>query len=133
LKARSSFSSRTRKWWCARAKSFAYLPMFPMKWKHLRIPSRLTSSIRRGRTGLTAMTRISGLDLRGQRFGGPESSRAGHPYTIGFGMSWFKREENEDSGAGNGQTPGNGSDGGGKNVRTEGLWVNCPGCCHRIY
>ena len=48
-------------------------------------------------------------------------------------MSWFKRDENEDSGAGNGQTPGNGSDAGMKNVRTEGLWVKCPGCRQPIY
>jgi acetyl-CoA carboxylase carboxyl transferase subunit beta len=48
-------------------------------------------------------------------------------------MSWFKREENEDSGAGNGQTPGDGLEAGMKNVRTEGLWEKCPGCRQPIY
>jgi acetyl-CoA carboxylase carboxyl transferase subunit beta len=48
-------------------------------------------------------------------------------------MSWFKRDENEESGQGNGQTPGNGGDAGVKNVRTEGLWVKCPGCRQPIY
>ncbi len=48
-------------------------------------------------------------------------------------MSWFKREENEDSGAGNGQTPENGAEAGMKNVRTEGLWEKCPGCRQPIY
>jgi acetyl-CoA carboxylase carboxyl transferase subunit beta len=48
-------------------------------------------------------------------------------------MSWFKRDENEDAGPGNGQTPENGNDAGMKNVRTEGLWVKCPGCRQPIY
>ena len=38
-------------------------------------------------------------------------------------MSWFKRENGEyDSGSG----PG-------KNVRTEGLWIKCPGCAAVIF
>ena len=46
-------------------------------------------------------------------------------------MSWFKRESGEyDSG---GPVAENGSDGGAKNVRTEGLWVKCPGCRQPIY
>jgi acetyl-CoA carboxylase carboxyl transferase subunit beta len=48
-------------------------------------------------------------------------------------MSWFKRDENDDSGAGNGPSPENGSDAASKNVRTEGLWVKCPGCRQPIY
>jgi acetyl-CoA carboxylase carboxyl transferase subunit beta len=43
---------------------------------------------------------------------------------MGFGMSWFKREDGEFEG---GRDPDNGGDGG-KNVRTEGLWIKCPGC-----
>ena len=41
-------------------------------------------------------------------------------------MSWFKREDGE-FGA------DNGPDAGTKNVRTEGLWVKCPGCRQPIY
>jgi acetyl-CoA carboxylase carboxyl transferase subunit beta len=41
-------------------------------------------------------------------------------------MSWFKREDGE-FGA------DNGPDAGAKNVRTEGLWVKCPGCRQPIY
>ena len=52
------------------------------------------------------------------------------PFTIGFGMSWFKREEGEyesESGA------ENGLDAGEKTVRTEGLWIKCPGCRQPIF
>jgi acetyl-CoA carboxylase carboxyl transferase subunit beta len=47
-------------------------------------------------------------------------------------MSWFKRESGEFEPAPN---PENGSDlaAGAKNVRTEGLWVKCPGCRQPIY
>ncbi len=45
-------------------------------------------------------------------------------------MSWFKREEGEYE---PGRGPENGSDTGAKNVRTEGLWVKCPGCRQPIY
>jgi acetyl-CoA carboxylase carboxyl transferase subunit beta len=45
-----------------------------------------------------------------------------------FGMSWFKRESGEFEPA-----PDNGGDAGAKNVRTEGLWVKCPGCRQPIY
>jgi len=49
-------------------------------------------------------------------------------------MSWFKRESGEFEPA---PDPNNGSDSGSsaaaKNVRTEGLWVKCPGCRQPIY
>jgi acetyl-CoA carboxylase carboxyl transferase subunit beta len=48
-------------------------------------------------------------------------------------MSWFKREEGENPVAVSGQAPENGSDAGERNVRTEGLWVKCPGCRQPIY
>jgi len=41
-------------------------------------------------------------------------------------MSWFKREDGEFG-------SDNGPDAGSKNVRTEGLWVKCPGCRQPIY
>jgi acetyl-CoA carboxylase carboxyl transferase subunit beta len=46
-------------------------------------------------------------------------------------MSWFKRENGEyESGPG----PENGgSDAAGKSVRTEGLWIKCPGCRQPIF
>ena len=48
-------------------------------------------------------------------------------------MSWFKRESGEyESSAGRPATE-NGPDAGAKNVRTEGLWVKCPGCRQPIY
>jgi len=50
---------------------------------------------------------------------------------MGFGMSWFKRE-NGDYESGPGPEPDNG-DGGGKKVRTEGLWTKCPGCRVTIF
>jgi acetyl-CoA carboxylase carboxyl transferase subunit beta len=47
-------------------------------------------------------------------------------------MSWFKRENGEfESAPDNG--PDSGSAAGSKNVRTEGLWVKCPGCRQPIY
>jgi len=45
-------------------------------------------------------------------------------------MSWFKREDGEFS---SGPGPDNGPEAGAKNVRTEGLWVKCPGCRQPIY
>jgi acetyl-CoA carboxylase carboxyl transferase subunit beta len=48
-------------------------------------------------------------------------------------MSWFKREDNENPVAVSGQPTENGSDAGERNVRTEGLWVKCPGCRQPIY
>jgi len=45
---------------------------------------------------------------------------------MGFDMSWFKREDGEFG-------SDNGPDAGAKNVRTEGLWVKCPGCRQPIY
>jgi acetyl-CoA carboxylase carboxyl transferase subunit beta len=52
------------------------------------------------------------------------------PFTIGFGMSWFKRENGEfDPEPG----PGNNGDGAARNVRTEGLWIKCPGCRATIF
>ncbi len=47
-------------------------------------------------------------------------------------MTWFKRESGEYASEGNG---GNDADGGAgaKNVRTEGLWVKCPGCRQPLY
>ena len=50
---------------------------------------------------------------------------SGNPFTIGFGMSWFKREDGEFE-----SEPGPGNDGEGcgeKNVRTEGLVDQVPG------
>jgi acetyl-CoA carboxylase carboxyl transferase subunit beta len=44
---------------------------------------------------------------------------------MGFGMSWFKREDSE-YGSGHGHE--NGGDASGKTVRTEGLWIKCQGC-----
>ena len=46
-------------------------------------------------------------------------------------MSWFKRDD--DGGYEPGRGPENGSDAAAKNVRTEGLWVKCPGCRQPIY
>jgi acetyl-CoA carboxylase carboxyl transferase subunit beta len=48
-------------------------------------------------------------------------------------MSWFKREEVENSTTAGMRAPENGADSGAKNVRTEGLWVKCPGCRQPIY
>jgi acetyl-CoA carboxylase carboxyl transferase subunit beta len=48
-------------------------------------------------------------------------------------MTWFKREENESPLAVGAAAPENGSDPSAKNVRTEGLWVKCPGCRQPIY
>jgi acetyl-CoA carboxylase carboxyl transferase subunit beta len=48
-------------------------------------------------------------------------------------MSWFKRENGDYESSGGGPSPENGSDAGSKNVRTEGLWVKCPGCRQPIY
>ena len=44
-------------------------------------------------------------------------------------MTWFKRENGEFAGAGSESGPEPGS----KNVRTEGLWVKCPGCRQPLY
>jgi acetyl-CoA carboxylase carboxyl transferase subunit beta len=49
---------------------------------------------------------------------------------MGFGMTWFKREETEYE---PGSAPGNGSDAAERTVRTEGLWVKCPGCRQTIW
>src|ERR1039458_5610184 len=49
---------------------------------------------------------------------------------MGFGMSWFKRENGEyESGPG----PEIDTDASGKTVRTEGLWIKCPGCRQPIF
>ena len=48
-------------------------------------------------------------------------------------MSWFKREDGEYSSGAGGPGPDNGPEAGAKNVRTEGLWVKCPGCRQPIY
>src|SRR5580658_9485069 len=55
--------------------------------------------------------------------------RARPAFTIGFGMSWFKRENGEFEA---GRDTDNGADGE-KNVRTEGLWTKCPGCRATIW
>jgi acetyl-CoA carboxylase carboxyl transferase subunit beta len=53
---------------------------------------------------------------------------------MGFGMSWFKRENGEfEAGSGPDSGLDNGADGGAKNVRTEGLWTKCPGCRATIW
>ncbi len=48
-------------------------------------------------------------------------------------MSWFKRESGEYESSAGGQATENGPDASPKNVRTEGLWVKCPGCRQPIY
>jgi acetyl-CoA carboxylase carboxyl transferase subunit beta len=57
------------------------------------------------------------------------------PFTMRLCMTWFKRENGEFPPEGNGSEGGNGPDGGagGKSVRTEGLWVKCPGCRQPLY
>jgi acetyl-CoA carboxylase carboxyl transferase subunit beta len=54
---------------------------------------------------------------------------------MGFNMTWFKREDGDYSSAGNGAAGVNGVEAGAgvKNVRTEGLWVKCPGCRQPLY
>jgi acetyl-CoA carboxylase carboxyl transferase subunit beta len=47
-------------------------------------------------------------------------------------MTWFKREDGDYSAPGNGPAGENG-DAGAKTVRTEGLWVKCPGCRQTLY
>jgi acetyl-CoA carboxylase carboxyl transferase subunit beta len=51
---------------------------------------------------------------------------------MGFGMSWFKRENGDFPAAGN-EGSDNGPDGGERKVRTEGLWTKCPGCRATIW
>jgi len=48
-------------------------------------------------------------------------------------MTWFKREENGAPATVSDPSPENGGDAAAKNVRTEGLWVKCPGCRQPIY
>ncbi len=48
-------------------------------------------------------------------------------------MSWFKRESGEFESSTGGQATENGPGASPKNVRTEGLWVKCPGCRQPIY
>jgi acetyl-CoA carboxylase carboxyl transferase subunit beta len=49
---------------------------------------------------------------------------------MGFGMSWFKREDADGE---SGPALDNGTDASEKNVRTEGLWVKCQGCRQTIW
>lgn len=49
---------------------------------------------------------------------------------MGFGMSWFKREDVDSE---TGPALANGTDGSEKTVRTEGLWVKCQGCRQTIW
>lgn len=49
---------------------------------------------------------------------------------MGFGMTWFKRE---DADAESGPALANDGDTSEKNVRTEGLWVKCQGCRQTIW
>ncbi len=46
-------------------------------------------------------------------------------------MSWFKRENGDYPAAGNSNADGNGDEE--KRVRTEGLWIKCPGCRQAIF
>jgi acetyl-CoA carboxylase carboxyl transferase subunit beta len=46
-------------------------------------------------------------------------------------MSWFKRENGDYPAAGTSSTDGNGDEE--KRVRTEGLWIKCPGCRQAIF
>ena len=48
-------------------------------------------------------------------------------------MSWFKRENDEYSAAPDASGPGNAADAAEKTVRTEGLWIKCPGCRQPIF
>ncbi len=48
-------------------------------------------------------------------------------------MTWFKRENGDFPGPDNGPAGDGGPDAGAKNVRTEGLWVKCPGCRQTLY
>ncbi len=48
-------------------------------------------------------------------------------------MSWFKRENDEYSAAADGSGPGSAADAAEKTVRTEGLWIKCPGCRQPIF
>ncbi|MGA3130287.1 MAG: acetyl-CoA carboxylase, carboxyltransferase subunit beta [Terracidiphilus sp.] len=48
-------------------------------------------------------------------------------------MTWFKREDGEYPAPGNAPAGENGPDAGVKSVRTEGLWVKCPGCRQALY
>ena len=48
-------------------------------------------------------------------------------------MSWFKRDDGDYESSGGRPGPDDGQDVGAKNVRTEGLWVKCPGCRQPIY
>jgi acetyl-CoA carboxylase carboxyl transferase subunit beta len=48
-------------------------------------------------------------------------------------MTWFKREDGDYSSEAGGPAAENGPETGAKNVRTEGLWVKCPGCRQPIY
>ena len=58
---------------------------------------------------------------------------------MGFYMTWFKREDGEYSAPENGPQGENGLDAAfaagasAKTVRTEGLWVKCPGCRQPLY
>ena len=58
---------------------------------------------------------------------------------MGFDMTWFKREDGEYPAPENGPQGENGPDAGfaagasAKTVRTEGLWVKCPGCRQPLY
>jgi acetyl-CoA carboxylase carboxyl transferase subunit beta len=52
---------------------------------------------------------------------------------MGYGMSWFKRENGDFPTAGNGADPDNGAEASGRNVRTEGLWIKCVGCRQTIW
>ncbi len=49
---------------------------------------------------------------------------------MGFGMSWFKREDADSE---SGPALANGADTSEKTVRTEGLWVKCLGCRQTIW
>src|SRR5271157_252194 len=48
-------------------------------------------------------------------------------------MSWFKRENDEYSAAPDASGPGSVADAAEKTVRTEGLWIKCPGCRQPIF
>jgi len=51
---------------------------------------------------------------------------------MGFGMSWFKRENGDFPGPANGPEGESAGDGE-RNVRTEGLWIKCIGCRQIIW
>ncbi len=78
------------------------------------------------RTGSTATTRISGVCSIRLKADGLIAECPRPPYTIGFGMSWFKREDGEFSSSSGGE---NGPEAGGaKRAYRGACGLNAQGC-----